>query len=222
MENITTLAPVEQFIKVTIKEAMDAKDKAIIIAAANKFTSAKREMGDVQTAFAELVNTIKQMEVKYNVVVFNDQQSMSEVVDHIAGAIDVATTKFYGAKSHVCSFKTVEEANNWLDMQKNIIVKDMVVEAKCSFGIHEKAIKIEYQTSDTPLNQKYRIDTIDKFRVFVSSKLEKVKKQWLEKNPQFKSVKVVKKQWGFSLIGGSVGVLRFIKERYFVAYSYNI
>ena len=218
----TALTKTEQFIKVTLKEKFDIKDKALIIAAANKYTSAKREMGDVPTAFDELVKLIREMEVKYSTTVFSDEQPIGETIERIASAIDVATNKFYGTKSHVCTFKTVEEANAWLLAQDNIIVKDLVVEARCSFGVYVKSVKIEYQTSDTATNKKYKIETIDKFRVFVSSKIEKVRKQWQEKNPQFGFVKMTKKSWGFSIIGGSVGFLRFIKERYFVAYSYNI
>lgn len=219
MEN-TTLNLTEQFIKVKVKE-FEVKDKALVIAAANKYTSAKRERGDIQTAFNELVATIRQMEEKYSITVFSNEQPIGEAVERIASAVDVATNKFYGTKSHVCTFNTVEEANQWLSCQRDIIVKDMVVEARCSFGVHVKAVKIEYQTSDVATNKKYRIDTVDKFRVFVSSKLEKVKKAWMEKNPQYECVRVVKKSWGFSIIGGSVGFLRFIKEKYFVAYSYN-
>lgn len=213
------MTTVQNFLKVDLKQ-FEATDKAVVVKMANNYTTALRSNGDVGGAYNALYNTLKQMESKYNIVIFAPEMTDAAVISQIAQAIDVATSKFVGAKSYFCTFKTVEEANGWLARQSNIVINKFSVESNNSFGVHIKGIRIEYTPSETPNSNRYRISIEKKFRMFVSSNANKFCQKWQEKNSDKRLVKYDKKHSSFCLIGGSVGFLRFVIERYFMLYSY--
>ena len=199
---------------------MEPTDKSAVITSANRYTSAKRTKGDVPKAGNEFFNVLRTVEAKYGIAVFTPNEPTVVTVDKVAEVVDLACNKLHGTKTYSCSFNSVAEANAWLSAQRNITVRNISVSANCWFGIHVKGISIEYSTSDKPLDSRYALCEIDKFRAYFRIKPEKVCRKWQEKNPMCRIVDFDKKQCGWSLIGGNVGFLRFIKEKYLLAYSY--
>ena len=218
MTNIQVAETTKDFLK-NIKN-FESADKTAVISSANRYTSAKRTKGDVPKAGNELFNVLRTVEAKYGIAVFTPNEPTIVTMDKVAEVVDIACNKLNGTKAYSCSFNSVAEANAWLAAQTPITVRNISVSAICWFGIHVKSVSVEYSTSDKPIDCRYALCEIDKFRAYVRSKPEKVCRKWQEKNPSCRIVDFDKKQCGWSLIGGNVGFLRFIKETYFVAYSY--
>lgn len=122
-------------------------------------------------------------------------------------------------KDYACNFANVEQANLWLINQNNIIVKNIAVNTK-GIGLKILNVRIDFTVSASPLNYKFQISEIKKTRVFFGSNVNKFAHKWQENNPQFKLVTNIKSKLGFSLIGGSVGFFRLIKEKHFVLYTF--
>ncbi len=219
MLNLQTANTTREFLKICLKQ-LEPNDKALVIRAADKYTTAKRTMGDVNYYGNEFFNALRQTEVKYGISIFSPQESTLCTMDAIAEAVDIATNKLNGCRTYYCAFRTVSEANLWLQNQKNIIVKNISVDASCCFGVHVHEIRLEYATSDRPVELRYCIREDNTFRAYVSSDPKKYCAKWQKKNPALKIENYVKKGSSFSLIGGNVGFLRFIREKYMLLCSF--
>ena len=121
---------------------------------------------------------------------------------------------------NTCTFKSIEEANIWLAGQNNVVVKRMSVSTSGA-GHRVSNVTLEYVAYEQPLNKKYQLTELNKTRLYLRSKPEKVINKWQEKYPQYTYVSYVKKDWKFGLIGGSVGYFRIINEKYIILYSFN-
>lgn len=131
------------------------------------------------------------------------------------------TTKISnGMTTYACSFKSTVEANTWLAGQTNIVIKKMSV-ATMGAGHKITDITIDYVTSEQDTNKKYQVTEIRKTRFYVKSNIDKFRRKWQEKNPQYTLVTSVAKHRAMSLIGGSVGFIRIINEKHIVLYSFN-
>ncbi len=216
---IKTTANTREFLKVHLKQ-LEPNDKALVIRSANKYTLSKRTRGDVNTAGNEFFNALRQTEAKYGIAVFSPEENTLTTMETIAEAVDIATNKLSGIKTYFVKFRTASEANLWLQNQKNIVVKDISVDASCHFGVHVNGIQLEYTTSDRPVTRRFCVCEDDTFRVYASSNPKKYCNKWQEKNRPLKVESYVKKGSSFSLIGGNVGFLRFIKEKYFMLCSF--
>lgn len=211
--NITTATQLGDYFKL-----LENQDKTLVITAANKYTDAKRSCGDIETAYIEFLNIIKEMAGKYNFNAFETNADIIAVVDKLALQIELATKKLVGERKYTCIFNSIEEANAWLLKQDNIVVHNFTVETtRCNLKISK--IKIEYSISENNLNKKIQITEKKKIRFFFGSNPEKFRRKWEEENSQYTFITSIKRKWGFSLIGGSVGYFRFIKEKYIVLYS---
>ena len=131
------------------------------------------------------------------------------------------TTKISnGMTTYACSFKSTVEANTWLAGQTNIVIKKMSV-ATTGAGHKITDITIDYVTSEQDTNKKYQVTEIRKTRFYVKSNIDKFRRKWQEKNPQYTLVTSIAKHRAMSLIGGSVGFIRIINEKHIVLYSFN-
>ncbi len=221
MAELTKVHTQVEFLKVDIK-TFELTDKALVIKSANEYTNAKRSATmNAEKEFNAFYNTLRQMEEKYNIVVFNDGDIAQTVMDTIAADLEIATNKVSGVKTFNCRFESLEQANTWLSVQKNIIVTDITVESSGAFGTNVHSIVLEYKTSVERVDEKFAICVDKHFRVYLKSKLEKVRAAWSKKNPDKKWIRSHKKGSHFSLLGGSVGYLKFIFEGYFILYSYK-
>lgn len=124
------------------------------------------------------------------------------------------------AKTMSCSFETIEQANAWLAQQTNVIINSFVIDASTFFKIKIKRVFFEYTLCEQPTNKRYQIEEVKKLRFFFGSNFDKFCRKWQENNPERTFAHAVKKKWGFSLIGGSVGFFRIVREKYFILFSY--
>lgn len=199
---------------------MDANDKARVIAAANKYTAAKRSCADTTAAYTEMFNLIKELGAKYGFTPFDGSVNPLVLIDEFAAKIEMATASLMGDKTYTCFFNTVAEANAWLANQNNLIVKEFSVETS-RVALKIQKVKLVYAVSAQPSNRRYQLDEVKKNRFFVGSNPDKFRIKWQEKHPQFAFVKSMKYKWHFFLIGGGVGFFRYINEKYIVLYTYG-
>lgn len=197
---------------------MEKSDKTLVITTANQYIAAKRGQGDMVATYKELVSVIKQMESKYNFRVAEDGKDEGVVINEFLERVELATNQVTGNKYYTCVFGSTDEANSWLSVQKNLEIKNISVDTSYA-GLDVKRIKLEYIVSSQSNNNKYQICEERRIRFFFGSNQKKFRSKWEAKHPQFNYVTAIKKKWGFSLIGGSVGFFRFIKEKYIVLYS---
>jgi hypothetical protein len=207
------------FLKGTLKQ-METADKAALFTASGKYTNARRNCGDVKPAYDNFVNVIKQMEQKYGFELLALDLDQAKIIDEVAEKIEIATNIVAGGKKYFCSFNNLDDANVWLANQKNIEIKSMMVETTGA-GLNVSNIRFDYIVHQKEMNMGYRVCEDRKTRFFVASNPKKFRAKWEEKNPQFKYVTSIKRKWGFSLIGGSVGFFRLIKENYIVLYAFK-
>lgn len=199
---------------------MDAKDKAVVISATNKYVNAIRSNGDTETAYRELLNVIKTMESKYGFNAFEENADVKAIIDEFAAKIEEGTNMLTGRTSYTCNFKSTEEANIWLAGQNNAVIKKLSV-ATAGAGHQVTNITLEYVVSEQPLNKKYQLTELNKTRLYFRSKPEKVMRKWQEKYPQYTYITNVKKEWKFRLIGGNAGYIRILNEKYVILYAFN-
>ena len=216
MENTKTITANTR-LGVYVKQ-IDSNDKVLVISATNKFVKAKRTCGDVQTAYIELINVIKAIENKYGFVIFEPNVNIQAMIDEFAARVELGTIMVTGGTTYSCTFNSIEETNAWLACQKNIKLKNIQIETT-GVGLKVRKVKFEYTVSEKPLNIKYQLEQNNKVRFFFGTKQEKFNSKWQKNNPQKIFFTSIKRKWGFSLIGGSVGYFRFIKEKYVVLYG---
>lgn len=217
----------------SLKEAMSeltTEDKQQMTTAITKFNAAKRGSGDVQAAFNEVWYTLKGIETKYNVTIFVPGVPETQMVDMIASKVETKVAAMVApgagappapspAGSHyVANFACIAQANDWLARQNNLNITNMQV-GTSHVGLDITQIRIEYQVRDRSVSYVYQICEEMKHRIFAGSNHEKFRNEWERKNPGLKYVFSIKKKWGFSLLGGSVGFFRYIKEKYIVLYA---
>lgn len=199
---------------------MDTNDKAVIITATNKYVNAKRGNGNVEAAYNELLNTIKAMESKYGFNAFEENADLKAIIEEFAAKVEQGTNLITGKTSYTVNFKSTEEANIWLAGQNNVVIKKMSVSTSGA-GHQVNNITLEYVVSEQQLNKKYQLTELNKTRLYFKSKPEKVIRKWQEKYPQYTYVTNVKRDWGFRLLGGSVGYFKIISEKYIILYAFN-
>lgn len=199
---------------------IDANDKAILIASTNKYVKAKRSCGDVQTAFNELYNVIITLGNKYGFTFFDKNSNIQAIIDEFASKVEQGTNIITGGTTYSCVFNSVEKANFWLSQQKDIELKNIQVDTT-STKLKVKGVKFEYTVTDQATGFIYQLSEVKKIRFFCGSKQKKFNRKWQMKNPQYSFIKSIKRNWGFRIIGGSVGYFRFIREKYFVLYSFK-
>ena len=199
---------------------MDTNDKAVIITATNKYVNAKRNNGNVETAYNELLNVIKQLETKYNFIVFEDNADVKAIIEEFAAKVEQGTNLLTGKTSYTCNFNSTEEANIWLAGQKNVIVKKMSV-ATTGAGHKVTNITLEYVVSEQDTNVKYQVTEVNKTRLYLKSNIEKFRRKWQEKNPQYTLITSVARHYAMRLIGGNAGFIKIIKEKHIVLYSFK-
>ena len=130
----------------------------------------------------------------------------------------ITTNNVYEEGSYVCKFNTVEEANAWLACCNNVIVKDFTMETT-RVGLKTKCIKLVYSVMNQPIYKTFQIAEVRKNRIFFGSNAEKFRRSWEKQNAHCTYIKSLKHRWHISIIGGSVGFFRFIKEKYSVLYA---
>lgn len=199
---------------------MDSTDKATVIAATNKYVKAKRCNGNIENAYNELIDLFNTIGNKYGFKMFEGNDDVLAMIDEFAAKVELGMNMLNGNETYTCNFKSTEEANFWLAGQNNIVVKKMSVSTSGA-GHKVSKVTLEYVVSEQPLNNKYQLTELDKTRLYVRSKPEKVICKWQEKYPQYTYITNVKKDWGFRLIGGNVGYFKIISEKYIILYSFN-
>ena len=219
MTNVITAKTTRNFLKHNLKQ-LETADKTLLYRAANSYTNAKRTCGDVAAFGNALFGTLRQIEAKYNVAIFSPEETTLRTIDSIAEVVDIATNQINGCRTYFCSFKNVNEANAWLQNQKNIIVRGIKVVASCHFGVHVQEIRLEYTTSDKVVERRYCVREDSTVRAYVRSNPTKYCAKWERKNPAFKIEAYDKKGSAMSLFGGNVGFLRLIREKYMLLCSY--
>ena len=199
---------------------MDTNDKAVIITATNKYVNAKRNNGNVETAYNELLNVIKQLETKYNFIVFEDNADVKAIIEEFAAKVEQGTNLLTGKTSYTCNFKSTEEANIWLAGQNNVVIKKMSV-ATTGAGHKVTNITLEYVVSEQDTNVKYQVTEVNKTRLYLKSNIEKFRRKWQEKNPQYTLITSVARHYAMRLIGGNAGFIKIINEKHIVLYSFK-
>lgn len=224
---------------------MTAEEKQNMINAAVRYDDAKKNNGDVQGACNEMRSILKNIEQKYDVTIFvpnfPEEALMDKVVEKLllkvkekeapqpAPQQDTApqpaanpgtapATPQSDLPHYTCTFKSLDEANAWLANYKNIVITHLQVHTS-RVGLDIEQIRLEYIVK--PNSAQYQLTELKKHRFFVQSKPKKVREEWQLANPQLQFVSSLKKTWGFSLIGSSVGFFRYIKEKYIILYRYN-
>lgn len=200
---------------------LESSDKATLIAVTNTYITAKRNRGDVQSAYIALYNTVKEMENKYGFNVFSANSNAMVIIEEFAEIVERGTNMLTGGITYTCVFNSIEEANAWLATQNNIQIKNLQVDVS-RVKLKVLCVKFDYTVLPQPLNSAYQIAEEKKTRIFFSSKHKKFDQKWQKKNPHLTFLTSLKRSWGFRIIGGSVGYFKFIKEKYFVLYSVNL
>lgn len=199
---------------------MESGDKAVIIAATNKYVNSKRSNGNVEAAYNELLNTIKAMESKYGFNAFEENADVKAIIEEFAAKVEQGTNLITGKTSYTCNFKSTEEANIWLAGQNNVVIKKMSV-ATTGAGHKVTNITFEYVVSEQPLNNKYQVTEVTKTRFYLKSNPEKFRRKWQEKNPQYTFITSVARHYAMRLVGGNAGFIKIINEKHIVLYSFK-
>ena len=142
-------------------------------------------------------------------------------------SINFETNKYnHNQPVYVANFQSIDEADNWLETQKNIVIKDISVNGQVA-GFFSKnmidvnCIKIEYLLCNGAININYGLHIFSKKRMFIQSNMEKRKAKWQELNPEYKWLKGLRFARRYSLLSNRVGFWRVIKEVYVVLYLRN-
>lgn len=198
---------------------MDAQDKTTIFAATNKFVRAKRTCGNVGIAYKELYNAFVQVADKYDFTLWGQDSNVQELIEEFAARVEIGTRAITGESTYTCRFSSVPQANAWLACQKDIEIKTFQIQTS---GVGNKVceVKIDYVVTNCPTNVVYQFEENKKTRLFFKSKHKKFNTKWQKKHPGLNFVSSVKRDWGFRIIGGSVGYFRLIIEKYIVLYTY--
>ncbi len=201
----------------TVKK-MESSDKSAVISAASKYITAKRSCADLRPSYYALLQTIRQLESKYGFAAFGENVSELDVINEFASKVEVAIQTVTGSKRYSCSFPSLEAANAWLLTQTDIIPKSFQANTTHA-GLQITQVRIDYMVCQQRTNRIFQLSQETKVRFFFGSDPEKYRRKWERKHSQWTFLASIKRRWGFSLIGGSVGFFRFIKEKYIVLYA---
>ena len=204
---------------IRVKE-METPDKSALFAAANAYVQAKRTCGDTQKTYNALLAMVRTLEKKYDFCAIEEGIDVTALLDAFAAAVEKGTAMVMGATTYTCQFKSVEETNLWLAKQKDILIKKMSMNASGA-GNQIHSITFEYVVAEDDKQKTDQVTELKKVRLYFQSKMEKVRAQWQQKNPQYTYVTSVKKHWWYSLVGGSVGYFRILNEKYLILYTLN-
>ena len=199
---------------------MESGDKAVIITTTNKYVNAKRNNGNVEATYNELLNVIKRMESKYSFNAFEENDDVKAIIEEFASRVEMGTNIIAGKTSYTCNFNNTEEANIWLAGQTNIVIKKMSVETTGA-GHKVTNITLEYVVSEQDTNVKYQVTEVTKTRLYLKSNIEKFRRKWQEKNPQYTLITSVARHYAMRLIGGNAGFIKIINEKHIVLYSFK-
>ena len=199
---------------------MDTNDKAVIITATNKYVNAKRGNGNVEATYNELLNVIKRMESKYSFNAFEENDDVKAIIEEFASRVEMGTNIIAGKTSYTCNFNNTEEANIWLAGQTNIVIKKMSVETTGA-GHKVTNITLEYVVSEQDTNVKYQVTEVTKTRLYLKSNIEKFRRKWQEKNPQYTLITSIAKYYAMRLFGGNAGYIKIINEKHIILYSFK-
>ena len=96
MENnqITTNTQLGVYVK-----QMESGDKAVIITTTNKYVNAKRNNGNVEATYNELLNVIKRMESKYSFNAFEENDDVKAIIEECLSKLSNKHTKVLVLKS---------------------------------------------------------------------------------------------------------------------------
>ena len=199
---------------------VDSNDKVIIIIATNKYVNAKRTNGDTNTALNELLATFKQMEPKYGFTTFEENADVVALIDEFAACIEKGMAMLNSKTSYTCNFGSVAEANIWLAGQTNIILKKFNVATEGA-GHKINNVIFEYTVSEQSTNVKYQVTEINKTRLYLKTNLNKFRRKWEAKNPQYTFVTSIYRNYAMRLFGGNAGYIKIINEKHIVLYSFK-
>ena len=226
MKGIETQAKSEitkNFLKIHIK-ALNSRDKVKVITAATAYSQAKRNIQpDVNDKYNALLTVLREIEQEHSISIFNDEETEFETVSYITKNLELASQLVSGVQTYTCTFKDVENANNWLAYQNDIEITDLDGDHR-AFGfiihkIHIASVKLQYRITDHYFDERYHIDEVAKTRLYASSSWDKFKQEWKNRHPNCQYVNAIRFKASGSLIGGSVGFLRFINEKFLVLYK---
>lgn len=229
--------------KNNLKEAMaqmSSEEKQELATAVLEYNAAKQNGADIQTVYNKLRDVLKSIETKYNVTIFVPIVPEAKLIDTIANKVSekmneqpeqngapvakpaapapvVASAPPVGS-NYSKNFTSLTEANAWLSQQQNLTVNNLQVNTS-RVGLDIEKIWLEYRTEAANVCHRYQITEKMKHRFFAGTRHETFRRKWQEKNPQFTYIASTKHKWGFSLIGGSLGFFRYIKEKYVILYS---
>lgn len=122
---------------------------------------------------------------------------------------------------YTCVFRDLQSANQWLAQQRNVAITNLQVDTS-RVGLDITGIRIEYHFLPQPYQYPYQLTELRKNRFFAKSKPQKVHAQWEKNNPTLRCLSSIKRTWGFSLFGGSVGYFRYIKEKYIILFTAKV
>ena len=199
---------------------MESGDKAVIITTTNKYVNAKRNNGNVEATYNELLNVIKRMESKYSFNAFEENDDVKAIIEEFASRVEMGTNIIAGKTSYTCKFNNTEEANIWLAGQTNIVIKKMSVETTGA-GHKVTNITLEYVVSEQDTNVKYQVTEVTKTRLYLKSNIEKFRRKWQEKNPQYTLITSIAKYYAMRLFGGNAGYIKIINEKHIILYSFK-
>ena len=199
---------------------MESGDKAVIITTTNKYVNAKRNNGNIEATYNELLNVIKRMESKYSFNACEENDDVKAIIEEFASRVEMGTNIIAGKTSYTCNFNNTEEANIWLAGQTNIVIKKMSV-ATTGAGHKVTNITFEYVVSEQPLNNKYQVTEVTKTRFYLKSNPEKFRRKWQEKNPQYTLITSIAKYYAMRLFGGNAGYIKIINEKHIILYSFK-
>ena len=225
---------------------MSPEEKKELAVAAMEYNAAKQNGADTQAAYNKFRDVLKGIESKYNVTIFVSIVPEAKLIDAIAAKVDQkvneqidalvqpaatpapatpavpaatptpVTPPPAGSNYSVC-FTSLEEANQWLAQQTNLTITNIQADTgRVSLDIEK--IWLEYRMTQSA-HAPYQLTEKLQHRFFVGSRLEKFREKWEKKNPELRYIASLKKKWSFSLIGGSLGFFRYVKEKYIVLYT---
>ena len=227
---------------------LPAEQKEALAVAALEYAAAKQSGADSQAAYNRLRDILKNIEHQCDVTIFVPIVPEAKMIDAIATKVSQkkeaqaepehlspsAPPASHAAplqpvivqpntaippanNKYSCSFDTLNEANHWLAQYRNLTVINMQTKVS-RVGLDIEQIWLEYKIDEKAHNQ-YQLTEKMQHRFFVGCKLKNFRTKWEKKNPEYRYIAGMQHRWHFSLIGGSVGFFRYIKEKYIVLYT---
>ena len=131
------------------------------------------------------------------------------------------------ARQREVHFRSVAEANAWLQAQDRIKVLNMNVKSHTGGGFGVHALEIDdicflIEQLDAPTSYRYGFASEQSTKLYVKGSMESFAKAWAARNPQLHYCGGVKCTASASLAGNRIGYVKFNNEHYFVLFSYPV